>query len=186
MQFVLCLLLFNCFLASTDIKTILKTEAELVSYIQNIAAPEKEKGLLSSIIAKGAETNSVPIVEAWFDMLKGHRILNHLDALSEALDLAIEKESLDVLQLLLEKDRDRAFGLLPPADRIKAAKNAAKASNWTLMEALMNHVQLEGTESLIRVFDALKQEPRYRQDRFYKVAIDTHEVLLGCCKTIGK
>lgn len=177
-------------LGSLTKKTILNpedlfglNESGLINYLATIESPKQEKSLIQAVILQSASKNQPSVLQSTFERLQGHSIYSFQNTISQALKLAIDAGNAEAVGVLLEADKSKGHQLLLPIDYSNAALYAINHHNWAILDDILAHVSILGSESLIKVFKDIRSNDCY-QDNFVQVVIDSKEVLMGCSQAL--
>jgi hypothetical protein len=158
------------------------SKGDLLDYLGAMDNPMDQKPFVNAVILQCAIKNQTDLLQAVLDLLHGYQIYSFRHSISEALILSIMAGHADVMRALLQTDLSKGHRLLLLSDLSHAAIAAVHQHNWVILDELLNHVALLGSDQLVNLFADIKADACYH-DSFIRLVIDSREHRL--CRSLN-
>lgn len=148
----------------------------IISHLKEVSSsPKKHKQFLKRVLSTAASTNNPALLQEFFKHITAHHVYAFQSALLVALHTAIELKNKDVVEVILQTDKDFKCQLLLSSDLIEIAVKTALAESYDILNTIMDNLPIDNARQAIML---LSQTPQYAESSMLQVVLANKMLLL--------
>lgn len=149
----------------------------IITHMKQVSSsPKTHKQFLKRVLHTAASTNNPALIQEFFKHITGHHVYAFQSALWVSLQNAAELGNKDVVEIILQIDRDRFNNqLLLSSDLVELAVKTGLAENYDILSTIMDNLSNDNARQVIM---QLSQTPEYAQSSMLQVVLANKSLLI--------